>query len=246
MENRKPRKTRKRKKLTRRAAVLYLTLAVCVLGVGVAARTAMNFQIKPQSDETETTEAPTEVQTVRFSAEELTAPAFPDSGSDTETPQETGGVYAPEDAEGLAVAAQEDGIERAASFVTPLDGETDKGFSDGEMVQSATMGDWRVHNGVDFRGAVGDPVKAINNGVVKAVYDDVLWGTVVEIDHSDGLIAKYCGLGKGSTVEVGATVSVNDKVGNLGTIPIEAADETHLHLELWQDDAVIDPMTVFS
>ena len=198
MENRKPK--RAKKKLTRRAAVLYLTLAVCVLGVGVAARTAMNFQMKPQSDEAETTEAPTEVQ--------------------------------------------EDGIERAASFVTPLDGETDKGFSDGEMVQSATMGDWRVHNGVDFRGAVGDPVKAINNGVVKAVYDDVLWGTVVEIDHGDGLIAKYCGLGKGSTVEVGATVSVNDKVGNLGTIPIEAADETHLHLELWQDDAAIDPMRV--
>ena len=228
MENREPRKTRKRKKLTRRAAVLYLTLAVCVLGVGVAARTAMNFRMKPQSDEAETTEAPTEAQTVRFSAEELTAPAFPDSGSDTETPQETGGVYVPETQAGLAVAAQEDGIERAASFVTPLDGETDKGFSDGEMVQSATMGDWRVHNGVDFRGAVGDPVKAINNGVVKAVYDDVLWGTVVEIDHGDGLIAKYCGLGKGSTVEVGATVSVNDKVGNLGTI----------------HDAAIDPMTV--
>ena len=56
MENREPRKTRKRKKLTRRAAVLYLTLAVCVLGVGVAARTAMNFQMKPQSDEAETTD----------------------------------------------------------------------------------------------------------------------------------------------------------------------------------------------
>ena len=51
MENREPRKTRKRKKLTRRAAVLYLTLAVCVLGAGVAARTAMNFRMKPQSDE---------------------------------------------------------------------------------------------------------------------------------------------------------------------------------------------------
>ena len=174
----------------------------------------------------------------------MTAPAAPNRETPTEAAEESGGVYAPEDAEGLAVAAQEDGIERAASFVTPLDGETDKGFSDGEMVQSATMGDWRVHNGVDFRGAVGDPVKAINNGVVKAVYDDVLWGTVVEIDHGDGLIAKYCGLGKGSTVEVGATVSVNDKVGNLGTIPIEAADETHLHLELWQDDAAIDPMRV--
>ena len=188
MENREPRKTKKRKKLTRRAAVLYLTLAVCVLGVGVAARTAMNFQMKPQSDETETTEAPTEAQTVRFSAEELTAPAAPNRETSTEAAEESGGVYTPEDAEGLAVAAQEDGIERAASFVTPLDGETDKGFSDGEMVQSATMGDWRVHNGVDFRGAVGDPVKAINNGVVKAVYDDVLWGTVVEIDHGDGLI----------------------------------------------------------
>ncbi len=242
MENREPKKTKK--KLTRRAAVLYLTLAVCVLGVGVAARTAMNFSIKPQSDASETTEAVTEAPTARFSAEDLTAPAAPNRESSTEAPAESGGVYAPEAEEGLAVAAQDDGIERAASFVTPLDGGTDKGFSNGEMVQSKTMGDWRVHNGVDFRGAEGDPVKAINNGVVKAVYDDVLWGTVVEIDHGDGLIAKYCGLGKGSTAEVGATVKINDKVGNLGTIPIEAADETHLHLELWQDDAAIDPMGV--
>ena len=49
---------------------------------------------------------------MRFSAEELTAPAAPNRETPTEAAEESGGVYTPEDAEGLAVAAQEDGIER--------------------------------------------------------------------------------------------------------------------------------------
>ena len=85
-------------------------------------------------------------------------------------------------------------------------------------------------------------MKAINNGVVKAVYDDVLWGTVVEIDHGQGMIAKYCGLGKGSTPEVGEKVKINDRVGNLGTIPIESADDVHLHLEILQDGKAVEPL----
>ena len=116
--------------------------------------------------------------------------------------------------------------------------------SNGDMVQSKTMGDWRVHNGVDFRGTVGDQVHAVNNGVVKSVYDDVLWGTVVEIDHGDGLTARYCGLGKGSTVAVGDKVHINDRIGNLGAVPVESADEVHLHLEMRQDGKTVNPLEV--
>lgn len=85
---------------------------------------------------------------------------------------------------------------------------------------SKTMGDWRTHNGTDYAGNIGDPVRAVNNGRVTRVYDDVLWGTTVEIDHLDGLTVRYCGLGKGSTVSEGDEVKINDKIGNLSEIAI--------------------------
>ena len=99
-----------------------------------------------------------------------------------------------------------------------------------------------MHNGVDFSGATGDPVKAVNNGIVLSVKDDALWGTVVEIDHGEGMTVRYCGLGKGSTVNEGDTVKINDKVGNLSVIPIESADGVHLHFEVLINGEYSDPL----
>ena len=178
---------------------------------------------------------------IKYTSSDLaqyTSPETPAPSAKAKTPSE---ATTEAESEANAVLAQKDGVERAASFVLPLGETVDKAFSNGEMVQSKTMGDWRAHNGVDFRGTVGDPVIAVNNGIVKAVYDDVLWGTVVEIDHGKGLLARYCGLGKGSTVEVGARVKINDRIGNLGAIPIESADEVHLHFETRQDGKAVDP-----
>lgn len=135
-------------------------------------------------------------------------------------------------------------VERANSFVFPLEGEIIKDFSNGQMVQSKTMGDWRTHNGTDLKASLGAPVKAVNNGIVTSVYDDVLWGTVVEVDHGDGLSVRYCGLGTGSTLKAGEQVKINDKIGNLGNIPAESADDVHLHIEMLQDGTYIDPLSI--
>lgn len=126
-------------------------------------------------------------------------------------------------------------------FAMPLENGIIKGFSDGEIVKNATTDDWRTHNGVDLKGVTGDPVKAVNNGVVKEVYDDALWGTVVVIDHYDGLVAEYRGLGKGSTVAEGQEIKINEKVGNLGEVPIEKKDGAHLHLEMYKDGKAVAP-----
>ncbi len=134
-------------------------------------------------------------------------------------------------------------VVRAENFVLPLSNTIVKNASLSDLVYSKTMEDWRVHNGVDFSGTTGDPVKAINNGIVLSVKDDALWGTVVEIDHGEGMTVRYCGLGKGSTVNEGDTVNINDKVGNLSVIPIESADGTHLHLEVLIDGKYVDPIS---
>ena len=225
------------KKFGKRTALLYAGLVIALCAAFAVAKNAAAFRLTPkEADETQTA-APS----VKFDASDLApytqssettaAPTKPAAPSETQPDEQ-------------AVVAQEDGITRAEHFSLPLLSEVDKPFSGGDMVQSKTMGDWRVHNGVDFRGTVGDQVRAVNNGVVKAVYDDVLWGTVVEIDHGNGLVARYCGLGKGSTAAVGDKVKINDRIGNLGSVPVESADEVHLHFEMRQDGTAVDPMPI--
>ena len=222
-------------------AILYGVLALALVGSGLAARYATSLKLHTDSPAPNTATAES-VPSARFDVSDLAEFTSPDAAlTPSAKPKTPSEATTEAESEANAVLAQKDGVERAASFVLPLGGTVDKAFSNGEMVQSKTMGDWRAHNGVDFRGTVGDPVIAVNNGIVKAVYDDVLWGTVVEIDHGKGLLARYCGLGKGSTVEVGARVKINDRIGNLGAIPIESADEVHLHFETRQDGKAVDP-----
>lgn len=232
-----------KKKFKFRAGAVYAVLALCVAGVGIATWYSTSAKLLPDAQSETTTEG----ITAKIAADELTT--VPDPGmttapdlSEDATPENNGDAENDTEEGGVAVLASKDSVARAETFSLPLEAGIAKAYSNGEMVQSKTMGDWRVHNGVDFKGTVGDAVKAINNGVVKAVYDDVLWGTVVEIDHGQGMIAKYCGLGKGSTPEVGEKVKINDRVGNLGTIPIESADDVHLHLEILQDGKAVDPL----
>lgn len=225
------------KKLGKRTALLYAGLVIALCAAFAVAKNAAAFRLTPKAADETQTAAPSakfdvsDLAPYTQSAETTAAPTEPAAPSETQPDEQ-------------AVVAQEDGITRAEHFSLPLLSEVDKPFSGGDMVQSKTMGDWRVHNGVDFRGTVGDQVRAVNNGVVKAVYDDVLWGTVVEIDHGDGLVARYCGLGKGSTAAVGDKVKINDRIGNLGSIPVESADEVHLHFELRQDGTAVDPMPI--
>ena len=117
-----------------------------------------------------------------------------------------------------------------------------KDFSNGEMVESKTMGDWRVHNGVDFGGSAGNEVVAVAKGKITKVEDDIFWGTVVEIDHGNGMTVRYCGLKEGSCLPEGTEVEKYDKIGSLGHIPVEISDEDHLHLEVMIDGEYVDPL----
>ena len=126
-------------------------------------------------------------------------------------------------------------------FSFPLENGISKDFSKGELVKNKTTGDWRTHKGADFNGVLGDPVKSICNGTVTEISDDALWGTTVTIDHGNGLTAIYKGLSKGTTVNPGDKIKANDKVGELGEIPIEKDDGVHLHLELYKNGTPVSP-----
>ncbi|MDR1927297.1 MAG: M23 family metallopeptidase [Oscillospiraceae bacterium] len=132
------------------------------------------------------------------------------------------------------------------SFALPFGTKINKDYSEGEMVKSLTMGDWRVHNGVDFAGEANAEVVAIQDGTVKAVVADPLWGIVLTIDHGSGIVAKYCGLSQDSTPKEGQDVKKGEPVGVIAQIPVESAEGIHLHLEITVNGKVADPLAVMN
>lgn len=128
------------------------------------------------------------------------------------------------------------------SFTAPVAGDVAKGYSDGEMVKSNTMGDWRTHDGTDFSGTQGEVVLAVQDGTVKNVYNDELYGKVVEIEFGGGLKLKYCGLENDVNVKKGDKVSRSTAIGTLGSIPVESADGIHLHLEAYVNGKIVNPV----
>ena len=130
-------------------------------------------------------------------------------------------------------------------FVSPVNGKILNHFSNGELVKNEGTGDWRTHNGTDIASDSGTIVVAVNNGVVTAVYNDALWGTVVEIDHGNKVTAKYCGLSENTRVKKGDTVKSGEEIGTLFAIPIESNIPTHLHIEMRSGGALINPIDLF-
>ncbi len=127
------------------------------------------------------------------------------------------------------------------SYSFPLGSSVSKEFSGDELVKNNTTGDWRTHNGADIKGQSGDRINAIADGTVTQVSHNALWGTIVTIDHGNGIVAKYCGLRKDSTVLAGDEVKAQDKIGLLDEIPLESDDGVHLHIEITKDGKLVSP-----
>lgn len=131
-------------------------------------------------------------------------------------------------------------------YSLPFGTDIIRDYSDGELVYAPTLDDWRSHDGVDFGGAPGNEILAIQDGKVKAVIKDELWGNVVEIDHGNGLTARYCGFEKAGMPKAGDSVKRGKMMGKLGEIPCEAMDAPHLHLELRVNGKLVDPLAAMN
>lgn len=109
-------------------------------------------------------------------------------------------------------------------------------------VKSKTMEDYRAHTGVDFKCSENEEIFVMTDGNVKEIYNDAMFGTVVAVE-SDNLTILYCGMNKSSLFS-GNTVKAGEKLGTVGEIPSESADNKHIHIEVKVDNQYIDPLTV--
>lgn len=110
-----------------------------------------------------------------------------------------------------------------------------------KSVYFKTLNVWKPHTGVDFAGELGDDVCSMCGGAVTNIYDDKMYGKTVEVSINNA-VCIYSGLGtidvnKGDSVEAGA------KLGTIGTVPFEASDENHIHVQLKIDGKYADPLS---
>lgn len=132
------------------------------------------------------------------------------------------------------------------AYIMPLSGEITNPYSNGELVKSKTLGEWRTHDGVDIKAAEGTPVKSCFDGTVTNVSNDSKWGIMVEIEYPS-CTAYFCGLADSVKVKKGQEVKLGDVIGEVGnTSLVENADDFHLHLAMKKDNQWIDPMTIIT
>ncbi len=130
----------------------------------------------------------------------------------------------------------------APFFSMPVPGEILKDFDPDNLQYSETYKDWRLHLGVDIAAQKGDVIYSAAQGVVDDIYNDPILGTVVAIDHGEGLVAFYCGLNATPTVAIDDSVEAGSQLGVLDVIPGESVEQPHLHLEMEQDGNPVAPL----
>ena len=133
---------------------------------------------------------------------------------------------------------------QGGSAVTwPLQGDVVATFSQDTLSYSQTMADWRTHEGLDIAAQAGTTVSATQSGTVTAVYQDDFLGNVVVVSHSGDLATLYANLDAAPAVAVGDTVTAGQTLGKVGhSALLETAEPSHLHFEVYENGAAVDPM----
>lgn len=116
-------------------------------------------------------------------------------------------------------------------------------FTDSSLVYNESLNEYTTHLGIDFIVADGAEVMASFAGTVESVTYDNLTGTVIVIDHGDGLKTSYASLASDVLVTVGQQVKAGEVIGKATA---SAGNEqnlgAHLHFSTLQNGTYINPM----
>jgi murein DD-endopeptidase MepM/ murein hydrolase activator NlpD len=100
-------------------------------------------------------------------------------------------------------------------------------------------GKQKFHSGVDFAGNEGVDVLAVASGVVTWSGKRSGYGTMVEINHGNGLVTRYAH-NKENLVEVGDTVKKGQVIGRMGKTG--RATGPHVHFEVLKNGQKVNPL----
>ena len=217
---------------TNRAVIVTMVTLLVATGIIIAATVSANRAKQPTGDGTPGITSPV--------TESKDTQATPSVKDEVTLPTYNGGETQPVGA---------DPQEPEAMMALPVTGKMFKGHDATIQVYSNTMGDYRVHLGVDIATAPEAPVYAAADGEVTKVWNDSMMGTCVAVAHKDDTVTIYKNLARDLTegIEVGAKVERGQQLGLVGdTAVIEMADEPHLHFEVTVGGLSVDPLEYFS
>jgi murein DD-endopeptidase MepM/ murein hydrolase activator NlpD len=126
------------------------------------------------------------------------------------------------------------------SFIKPRTSVVTSEFGSGRVFNGQLT---TRHLGVDFRGAVGEPIRAANRGVVALVDNFFLAGNVVYIDHGGGVVTAYFHMSK-PLVKVGETVERGQVIGLIGATG--RVTGPHLHWAARYGAITVNPLDLMS
>ena len=231
------------KKRSRREKIgFYTAFSICLIAVSMAIYSTYNTMSVP-SDSVQEQIQPTTVQQVNQAVtgveETLVEPKL-----DSTIPQVTV-VSETEPTEAETKASSQDALETMLStdlsLTYPLNTNNIIREFSKDSVYFKTPNVWKPHLGVDFAGELGDDVCAMSDGAVTKVSEDRMYGKTVEISVGNA-VCIYSGLGE-IAVDEGDSVEAGDKIGDIGAVPFEADDKSHIHVAVKVDGNYADPLS---
>lgn len=128
------------------------------------------------------------------------------------------------------------------TFIRPVKGDTMKVYSMDKVIYSKTLDMWKVHDGIDILGSIGEEVIASEKGVVERIYEDSFYGYSVIIDHKNGIKTIYRNLDSNIVIKEKQEVQKGETIGKIGDTSIgECKDESHIHFEVVKNGEIVNP-----
>jgi len=124
-------------------------------------------------------------------------------------------------------------------LLRPVDGEVSSRYGLKRILNGKPK---NPHRGIDFRSPMGNPVKAVADGVVILTGDHYYAGNSVYLDHGNGVVSMYFHLSKivvkdGEKIQRGQTIGLSGMSGR--------ATGPHLHVSVSVLGELVDPAPLF-
>ncbi len=114
-----------------------------------------------------------------------------------------------------------------------------------EFAHNETLGQYRVHQGIDFEGKAGDSVCAVLDGTItEVVTDSTIGENYVTISHANGVTSTYKYINAKDGLKAGNTVKRGENIGTIAAAGgYELKQGEHLHFEMSVNGKSADPET---
>lgn len=202
----------------------YIALVLCAAAIGIT-----SYVTRPSKDK-----------------EPDTPPLLQAESAETASSQQTQALEAlateaPEESPVPSSAPQQTQPEKLRT-APPLSGSVTTLYAMDSLSYNETTRDWRVHNGVDYPGELGDPVSAAADGTVISIREDDSMGTTVVLRHTGGYETTYQNLEESVPVQLGDKVVLGQTIGSVGATALtESAIGPHVHFSVAYQDMPMDP-----